>query len=137
MLAADLLHRTIAAQPGEHDLDLLPRRPAPVLALLAQPCLLVSRAAHAEPAAGQSLQPPVGRGWAGLAWGASPFPSRCCPLVAKTRTGFRLPWRRSAPTISSSRRIFSRTSEGRTKGVVLATSEQCQAMTASLRATAT
>src|SRR6266508_3409478 len=45
MLAADLLHRAVAAQPGQHDLDLLLRRPAPVLALLAQPLLLVGREA--------------------------------------------------------------------------------------------
>jgi hypothetical protein len=56
VLATDLLHRAVAAQPGQHDLDLLPGRPAPVLALLAQPSLLVGRAAHAEPAAGQSLR---------------------------------------------------------------------------------
>jgi hypothetical protein len=56
VLAADLLDRAVAAQAGQHDLDLLLRRPAPVLALLAQPRLLVGRAAHAEPAAGQSLR---------------------------------------------------------------------------------
>src|SRR5262249_40778205 len=38
MLAAALAHRPIAAQPGQHDLRLLLRRPAPVLPLLAQPC---------------------------------------------------------------------------------------------------
>src|SRR5439155_25092455 len=37
MLATDLLHGTIAAQPGQHDRDLLLRRPRPVLPLLAQP----------------------------------------------------------------------------------------------------
>src|SRR3954471_2394833 len=65
MLTTDLLHLAVAAQAGQHDLDLLLRRPAPVLALLAQPHLLVGRAAHAEPAAGQSLRryaPPGLRG---------------------------------------------------------------------------
>ena len=46
----------IAAQPGQHDLQLLLRRPAPILPLLAQPRLLLGRAAHPEPAAGQSLR---------------------------------------------------------------------------------
>src|SRR5204862_5988008 len=40
VLAADLLHRTVAAQAGQHDLDLLLGCPSPVLALLAQPTLL-------------------------------------------------------------------------------------------------
>src|SRR5439155_819346 len=56
MLTADVLHRPVAAQAGQHDLDLLLRRPTAVLALLAQPCLLLGRAAHPEPAAGQSLR---------------------------------------------------------------------------------
>jgi len=38
-----------AAHPCQHDLQLLLRRPAAVLPLLAQPNLLVGRAAHAEP----------------------------------------------------------------------------------------
>jgi hypothetical protein len=37
VLAAHVLHRAVAAQPGQHDLKLLLRRPAPVLPLLAQP----------------------------------------------------------------------------------------------------
>jgi hypothetical protein len=37
VLAADLAHAAVALQPGQHDLQLLLRRPAPVLALLAQP----------------------------------------------------------------------------------------------------
>jgi hypothetical protein len=37
MLAADVLHGAVAAQAGQHDLDLLLRRPAAVLASLAQP----------------------------------------------------------------------------------------------------
>src|SRR5262249_38051607 len=56
VLAADVLHRPIAAQPRQHDLDLLLRRPTAVLPLLAQPCLLLGRAAHPEPTAGQSLR---------------------------------------------------------------------------------
>ncbi len=40
MLAAHLLHRSVAAEPGQHDLDLLLRRPTPVLPLLAHPDLL-------------------------------------------------------------------------------------------------
>ena len=56
MLAADLLHRAVAAQPRQHDRDLLLGRPAPVLPLLAQPRLLLRRAAHAEPGAGRSLR---------------------------------------------------------------------------------
>jgi hypothetical protein len=54
VLTADLLHRPIAAQPGQHDLDLLLRRPAPVLPLLAHPDLLSGQAANPEPPAGQS-----------------------------------------------------------------------------------
>jgi hypothetical protein len=42
MLAADVLHGAVAAQAGQHDLDLLLRRPAAVLALLAQPWLSLS-----------------------------------------------------------------------------------------------
>src|SRR5438132_9489018 len=38
------------------DLQLLLRRPAPILALLAQPSLLVGRAAHADPDTGQPLR---------------------------------------------------------------------------------
>ncbi len=57
MLAADLLHRAVAAQAGQDDRDLLLRRPAPVLLpLLAQPRSPFGRAAHPEPAAGQSLR---------------------------------------------------------------------------------
>src|SRR6266542_1830803 len=56
VLTANLLHRAVAAQASQHDLDLLLGRPTPVLALLAQPHLLVGRAAHPEPAAGQSLR---------------------------------------------------------------------------------
>ena len=56
LLPADLPRGPIAAQPGKHDLQLLLRRPAPVLPLLAQPSLLLGRAAHPEPAAGQSLR---------------------------------------------------------------------------------
>ena len=41
MRPAQLLHRHIAAQPGEHDLELLLRRERPVLPLLAQPDLLL------------------------------------------------------------------------------------------------
>src|SRR5437588_7631435 len=39
MLPTNLGDRAIAAQPGQHDLDLLLRRPTPVLPLLAQPLL--------------------------------------------------------------------------------------------------
>src|SRR6266511_2016031 len=56
MLATDLLDGTVAAQPGQHDRDLLLGRPRPVLPLLAQPRLLVGRAAHAEPGTGRSLR---------------------------------------------------------------------------------
>src|SRR6266516_2815136 len=56
VLTAHVLHGPVAAQAGQHDLDLLLRRPTAVLALLAQPCLLAGRAAHPEPAAGQSLR---------------------------------------------------------------------------------
>jgi hypothetical protein len=55
MLVTDLLHRPVAARPRQHDRELL-LRPAPVLPLLAQPRLLLGRAAHPEPAAGQSLR---------------------------------------------------------------------------------
>src|SRR5207244_1743222 len=95
MLATDLLHGTIAAQPGQHDRDLLLGRPRPVLPLLAQPRLLVGRAAHAEPGAGRSLRgsaPPRPSGTpsqlpvnAGPGSGASttptstPLRSRCGP----------------------------------------------------------
>src|SRR5574337_1775580 len=41
VLPTELLHRHIAAQPGQHDLQLLLRREAPVLPLLAQPDLLL------------------------------------------------------------------------------------------------
>src|SRR5207247_2388559 len=56
MLTADVLHGPVAAQAGQHDLDLLLRRPTAVLALLAQPRLLVGRAAHPELDAGRSLR---------------------------------------------------------------------------------
>src|SRR6266511_3230956 len=56
VLAADIADRSVAAHPRQHDLQLLLRRPAAVLALLAQPSLLVGRAAHAEPDAGQPLR---------------------------------------------------------------------------------
>src|SRR5437588_11481186 len=39
MLPTNLGDRAIAAQPGQHDLDLLLRRPTPVLPLLTQPLL--------------------------------------------------------------------------------------------------
>jgi hypothetical protein len=42
VLPADLLHRPIATQPGEHDLDRLLGRELPVPALLAQRRLLVA-----------------------------------------------------------------------------------------------
>jgi hypothetical protein len=45
VLPANVLHRPVAAQPSQHDLDLLLRRPAPVLPLLAQPDRLLGRAA--------------------------------------------------------------------------------------------
>src|SRR5206468_514011 len=48
------------------------------------------------------------RRYAISAWAANSFSSRCCVGVAKTRTGLRLPLRRSAPVASSSLRIFSR-----------------------------
>src|SRR4051794_5945070 len=56
VLAADLPHRAVAAQPGQHDLELLLRRERPVLPLLAQPSSPFGRAAHAAPDAGQSLR---------------------------------------------------------------------------------
>jgi hypothetical protein len=56
MLATHLADATVAAQPGQHDRQLLLRRPLPILALLAQPRLLVGRAAHAERGAGRSLR---------------------------------------------------------------------------------
>src|SRR5439155_20254589 len=56
VLTAHVLDGPVAAQAGQHDLDLLLRRPTAVLALLAQPRLLVGRAAHPEPDAGQSLR---------------------------------------------------------------------------------
>jgi hypothetical protein len=67
-----LLHRAAAAQPGEHDLDLLLRRPAPIRALLAQPRLLLGRAAHPEPGPGQPL-----RGSAPPRPSGEPKPSSC------------------------------------------------------------
>src|SRR4029453_11104428 len=62
VLTAHVLHRPVAAQAGQHDLDLPLRCPAPILPLLAQPRFLLGRAAHPEPAAGQSLRryPPPG-----------------------------------------------------------------------------
>jgi hypothetical protein len=83
-VAADLLHRTIAAQAGQHDLDLLLRRPAPVLALLAQPHLLVGRAAHAEPAAGRYLRRYAPRGLSGA---PSELPVNAGPGSGATRRG--------------------------------------------------
>src|SRR5207302_11015284 len=87
VLTAHVLHGPVAAQAGQHDLDLLLRRPTAVLALLAQPRLLVGRAAHPEPAAGQSLrryappglpgaptQPPVNTGPGSRAGLAPPRP---------------------------------------------------------------
>src|SRR6266540_2335960 len=56
MLATDLLHRPVATQTGQHDRDLLLGRPRPLPPLLAQPRLLVGRAAHAEPGTGRSLR---------------------------------------------------------------------------------
>src|SRR5205085_10190594 len=56
VLATDLPHRAVAAQPGQHDLELLLRRERPVLPLLAQPSSPFGRAAHPEQAAGQSLR---------------------------------------------------------------------------------
>src|SRR5439155_9008508 len=56
VLAADLLHRAVAAQPSQDDLDLLLRRPPPALPLLAPPTLLLGRASHPEPDPGQSLR---------------------------------------------------------------------------------
>ena len=56
VLPADVPDAAIAAQPGQHDLDLLLRRAAPILPLLAQPIFSSGRATHAEPDAGQSLR---------------------------------------------------------------------------------
>ena len=56
MLAAHLADAAVAAQPGQHDLQLLLRRPLPIPALLAQPRLLVGRAAHPESRPGQPLR---------------------------------------------------------------------------------
>src|SRR5439155_9906546 len=56
VLAADLPDAAVAAQSGQHDLELLLRRERPVLPLLAQPSSPFGRAAHAEPTAGQSLR---------------------------------------------------------------------------------
>ena len=53
---ADVADRPVAAHPRQHDLQLLLRRPAAVLPLLTQPSLLVGRAVHAEPDAGQPLR---------------------------------------------------------------------------------
>ncbi len=58
LLPADLAHRQIAPQAGEHDLQLLLRPPAPILPLLAQSILLAGRAAHPEPVAGRPLPAP-------------------------------------------------------------------------------
>ena len=56
VLPADVPGAAIAAQGGQHDLDLLLRRPAPILPLLAQPIFSSGRATDAEPDAGQSLR---------------------------------------------------------------------------------
>src|SRR5262249_32832234 len=55
-LAAELRDRAVAAKRRQHDLELLLGRELPVLALLAQPLSPFGRAAHPEPAAGQSLR---------------------------------------------------------------------------------
>src|SRR5262249_55286367 len=52
----ELRDRALASKRGEHDFELLLRRELPVLAVLAQPSLLLGRAAHPEPAAGRSLR---------------------------------------------------------------------------------
>src|SRR5206468_9839443 len=90
MLAADLLHRSVATEAGQHDLDLLLCRPTPVLALHAQPSLLVGRAAHAEPTAGQSLRryaPP------GLPGGPSQLPVNAGPGSGAADQRARSPFR--------------------------------------------
>src|SRR5581483_11192006 len=56
MLTADLDDRAVATQRRQHDLQLLLRGELPILPLLAQPDLLLGRAAHPEPAAGRSLR---------------------------------------------------------------------------------
>src|SRR5213078_3981223 len=56
VLATELRDRTVATKRRQHDLELLLRRELPVLALLAQPLSPFGRAAHPEPAAGQSLR---------------------------------------------------------------------------------
>ena len=56
MLPADVPGAAIAAQPGQHDLDLLLRRAAPILPLLAQPIFSSGRATDAEPDAGHPLR---------------------------------------------------------------------------------
>src|SRR5580765_9006123 len=93
MLAAHIAHAAIATQPGQHDLELLLRRPAPVLALLAQPHLLVGRAAHAEPDAGQSLRRYAPPGLPGapsqLHVNAGPVSGAEWPTSLARRTGLR------------------------------------------------
>src|SRR4029077_10984989 len=56
VLTTDLPDASVAAQPGQHDLELLLRRERPVLPLLAQPSSPFGRAAHPEPGAGQSVR---------------------------------------------------------------------------------
>ena len=90
VLPADVPGAAIAAQGGQHDLDLLLRRPAPILPLLAQPIFSSGRATDAEPDAGQSLRryaPP----------GPSDHPTQ---LAVNTPTGSRA--RASASTGSAS-----------------------------------
>src|SRR6266511_883146 len=132
VLAANLLDRAVAAQPGQHDLDLLLRRPAAVLPLLAQPSLLVGRAAHPEPAAGQSLrryappglpgtptQLPVNAG-PGSGADSAGRPSFCTRRVNPIARGYGRPLvghPRPAPFASTAPARAARTIEERSLGV--------------------